>query len=54
MSARLDRDPLTLRVARTLRETRRCGHDWWEGPMHVEPRRRRPWFARLLRRLMGR
>lgn len=25
------RDPLTLRVARTVRETRRDPSDWWEG-----------------------
>ena len=31
MSPRLDpRHPLTLRIARTLRETRRDPHDWWE------------------------
>lgn len=32
MNARLDRDPLTMRYARTVRETRRDPHDYWEGP----------------------
>lgn len=40
MRTHRDRDPLTLRTARTLRETRRDPHDWWEPPQPIEPRRR--------------
>lgn len=31
MNARSSRDPLALRVARTLRETTRDEFDWWEA-----------------------
>jgi hypothetical protein len=34
--ADLNRHPLTLRMARTLRETRRDPGDYWEGP-HERP-----------------
>lgn len=58
------RDPLTLRVPRTLRESRRDPHDWWEGarePVHyviggggaMGPRRRpRTRLQRLVRALL--
>ena len=56
------RDPLTLRIPRTLRETRRDPHDWWEGrrePEHcvigfsaaMRPRRRASGLKPALRRL---
>lgn len=38
-----DRDPLTERTARTLRETTRDPYDFWEGPMPVQrPQRYKP------------
>lgn len=33
-------DPLTLRVARSLHETRRDPHAWWEGPRPIQKPRR--------------
>jgi hypothetical protein len=31
-----DRDPLTQRFARELRETERDSYAWWEGPVEVK------------------
>lgn len=49
MSARLDRDPLTLRMARTLEETRRDPFAWWEPhiDMPLPTVYRHTWLTRL-------
>lgn len=46
-----DRDPLTLRFAREVRETEMNGYSWWEPPQPVRKPRpyRHSFFTRLKR-----
>lgn len=51
---RAQRDPLTLRIARTLRETRADPSDWIEGPYGLLDRRAPvPASPSTLRRLIN-
>lgn len=45
-----DRDPLTLRIAREVRETEMDRYSWWEAPQHVA--RPRPYRHSLRTRLV--
>lgn len=56
------RDPLTLRIARTERETERDPYSWWEGPIPMDTHRKRkpsviptepPLWVRVLRAVVN-